>query len=162
MAVADEILVVSSLANGLVGEGGSPYWTASEWSGPDNGCSSQGGWDMKRGRATARARCQALTVALALAVASAAIASVAPGPASVAWAQGRKGVITHSTKGVLLRAEPDYAAEVVTTVAEGTAVGLRTDVTDTVYDPDGVTQWWPVSAGDTDGWVAGFYLDIAG
>ena len=47
-------------------------------------------------------------------------------------------------------------------MAEGTAVGLRTDVADTVYDPDGVTQWWPVSAGDADGWVAGFYLDIEG
>ena len=50
----------------------------------------------------------------------------------------------------------------LTTVAEGTAVGLRTDVADTVYDPDGVTQWWPISAGDADGWVAGFYLDIEG
>src|SRR5829696_6028604 len=117
---------------------------------------------MKRGRAAARARRRALTVALALAVATAALAPIAPGPASVARAQGGSGVITHSSKGVLLRAEPDYAAEVVSTVAEGTTVGLRTDVADTVYDPDGVTQWWPISAGDDDGWVAGFYLDIEG
>jgi murein DD-endopeptidase MepM/ murein hydrolase activator NlpD len=117
---------------------------------------------MKRGRAAARARRRALSVALAFAVASAALASIAPGPASVARAQGGEGVITHSTKGVLLRAEPDYAAEVVTTVSEGTTVGLRTNVADTVYDPDGVTQWWPISTGDADGWVAGFYLDIAG
>ena len=117
---------------------------------------------MKRGRAAARARRRALAVALALAVASAAVAPVAPGPASVARAQGGTGVIAHSTKGVLLRAEPDYGAEVLTTVAEGTTVGLRTDAADTVYDPDGVTQWWPVRAGDADGWVAGFYLDIAG
>jgi hypothetical protein len=118
--------------------------------------------DMKRGRAAARARRRALAVALALAVASAAVAPVAPGPANVARAQGGTGVIAHSNKGVLLRAEPDYGAEVLTTVAEGTAVDLRTDAADTVYDPDGVTQWWPISAGDTDGWVAGFYLDIEG
>src|SRR5215216_7897755 len=117
---------------------------------------------MKRGRAGERGRRKALAVALALAMVSAAVAPIAPGPANVARAQGGTGVIAHSTKGVLLRAEPDYGAEVVTTVAEGTAVGLRTDVTDTIYDPDGVTQWWPISAGDADGWVAGFYLDIEG
>ena len=117
---------------------------------------------MKRGRAGARGRRKALAVALALAVASAAVAPVAPGPANVARAQGGTGIIAHSSKGVLLRAEPDFGAEVLTTVAEGTAVGLRTDVADTVYDPDGVTQWWPVHAGDADGWVAGFYLDIEG
>src|SRR5215212_4161205 len=121
-----------------------------------------GGWDMKRGRAGARGRRKALAVALTLAVVSAAVAPVAPGPANVARAQGGTGVIAHSTKGVLLRAEPDYGAEVLTTVAEGTTVALRTDAADTVYDPDGVTQWWPVRSGDADGWVAGFYLDIAG
>jgi murein DD-endopeptidase MepM/ murein hydrolase activator NlpD len=117
---------------------------------------------MKRGRATARARRRALAVALALAVVSAAVTPVAPGPANVARAQGGIGTIAHSSKGVLLRAEPDFGGEVLATVAEGTTVGLRTDVADTVYDPDGVTQWWPVSAGDDDGWVAGFYLDIEG
>jgi len=117
---------------------------------------------MKRGRATARARRRALAVALALAVVSAAVAPVAPGPTNVARAQAGTGIIAHSAKGVLLRAEPDFGAEVLATVAEGTAVGLRTDAADTVYDSDGVTQWWPVSAGDADGWVAGFYLDIEG
>jgi hypothetical protein len=117
---------------------------------------------MKRGRTAARARRRALAVALALAVVSAAVAPVAPGPANVARAQGGTGIIAHSSKGVLLRAEPDYGAEVLTTVAEGTAVGLRTDVADTVYDADGVTQWWPVSADAAEGWVAGFYLDIEG
>jgi murein DD-endopeptidase MepM/ murein hydrolase activator NlpD len=117
---------------------------------------------MKRGRAAARARRRALAVALTLVIASAAVAPVVPGPASVARAQGGTGVIAHSTKGVLLRAEPDYGAAVLTTVAEGTTVGLRTEAADTVYDPDGVTQWWPVRAGDAEGWVAGFYLDIAG
>jgi hypothetical protein len=117
---------------------------------------------MKRGRAAARARRRALAVALALAVASAAVAPVAPGQANIARAQGGTGIIAHSSKGVLLRAEPDYGAEVLATVAEGTAVGLRTDVADTIYDPDGVTQWWPISADEGDGWVAGFYLDIKG
>jgi hypothetical protein len=117
---------------------------------------------MKRGRAAARAKRRALAVALALAVAGAAVAPVAPGPANVARAQAGTGIIAHSSKGVLLRAEPDYGAEVLATVAEGTAVGLRTDVADTVYDSDGVTQWWPVSADAADGWVAGFYLDIEG
>src|SRR5918997_5025200 len=117
---------------------------------------------MKRGRAAARARRRALAVALALAVASAAVAPVAPGPANVVRAQGGTGVIAHSSKGVLLRSEPDYGAEVLTTVPEGTAVDLRTDAADTVYDPDGVTQWWPITADGADGWVAGFYLDIEG
>jgi uncharacterized protein YraI len=62
----------------------------------------------------------------------------------------------------MLRAEPDFGAEVLGTLAEGTTVGLRTDVADTVYDADGVTQWWPISSGDSEGWVAGFYLDIEG
>jgi murein DD-endopeptidase MepM/ murein hydrolase activator NlpD len=117
---------------------------------------------MKRGRAAARVRRRALAVVLAVSVVSAAVAPVAPGPANIARAQGGTGVIAHSTKGVLLRAEPDYGAEVLTTVAEGTAVGLRTDAADTVYDVDGVTQWWPIVADDVDGWVAGFYLDIEG
>jgi hypothetical protein len=117
---------------------------------------------MERGRAAARARRRALAVALALAVVSAAVAPVAPGPPSVAQAQGGSGKIVHSSDGVLLRAGPDYGSEVLTTMAEGSAVDLRTDAADTVYDPDGVTQWWPVKAGNTEGWVAGFYLEIDG
>jgi hypothetical protein len=115
---------------------------------------------MKRGRAAARARRKALTAALALAILSAAVVPAAPGPAGVALAQTGSGIIVHSADGVLLRAEPAYGAEVLSTLTEGSAVGLRTDVADTVYDTDGVTQWWPVRSGDTDGWVAGFYLDI--
>jgi murein DD-endopeptidase MepM/ murein hydrolase activator NlpD len=117
---------------------------------------------MKRGRAAARARRRALAVALALAVVSAAVAPVAPGPPSIAQAQVGIGTIVHSSDGVLLRAGPDFGSEVMATMAEGTAVGLRTDVADTVYDPDGVTQWWPIKSGDAEGWVAGFYLDIEG
>ncbi|MGH2618725.1 MAG: peptidoglycan DD-metalloendopeptidase family protein, partial [Thermomicrobiales bacterium] len=95
-------------------------------------------------------------------VLSAAVAPVAPGPANIARAEGGSGVIVHSADGVLLRAEPAYGAEVLSTMAEGTAVGLRTDVADTVYDADDVTQWWPISVDGAAGWVAGFYLDIAG
>lgn len=115
---------------------------------------------MKRGRAAARARRKAIAAALALAVISAAVMPSAPGLAGEARAQSGSGTIVHSADGVLLRAEPAYGAEVLFTMAEGTTVGLRTDAADTVYDADGVTQWWPVSAGDADGWVAGFYLDI--
>ena len=119
---------------------------------------------MKRGRAAARARRRAVAVALALAVVSAAVAPVAPGPGGEleAVAQAGAGTIVHSADGVLLRAEPAYGAEVLSMMAEGTAVGLRTDAADTVYDADGVTQWWPVRAGEADGWVAGFYLEIDG
>jgi murein DD-endopeptidase MepM/ murein hydrolase activator NlpD len=117
---------------------------------------------MKRGRAAARARGKALAVALTLAVASAAVAPIAPGSPGAARAQGGSGTIVHSSDGVLLRAEPAFGAEVLTILPEGSAVGLRTDVADTVYDPDGVTQWWPVSGDGADGWVAGFYLEIDG
>lgn len=116
---------------------------------------------MKRGRAAVRARRRAWSIALALAVLSAAVAPVAPGPAGEAWAQEGAGKIVHSADGVLLRAEPAYGAEVLSTMPEGTVVDLRTDAADTIYDADGVTQWWPISAGDTEGWVAGFYLEIA-
>jgi murein DD-endopeptidase MepM/ murein hydrolase activator NlpD len=117
---------------------------------------------MKRGRAAARARGRALAIALALAVVSAAVAPIAPGPIGVARAQAGTGKIVHSSDGVLLRAEPAFGAEVLTVLPEGSTVDLRTDALDTVYDADGVTQWWPVRAGDTDGWVAGFYLEIEG
>ncbi len=75
---------------------------------------------------------------------------------------GGWGTIVHSSDGVLLRSEPGFGAEVLTTVAEGTTVDLRTYEADTVYDPDGVTQWWPISDAGVEGWVAGFYLEIGG
>jgi murein DD-endopeptidase MepM/ murein hydrolase activator NlpD len=115
---------------------------------------------MKRGRAAARGRRKAMIAALVLAVISAAVVPAAPGSAGEARAQSGSGTIVHSADGVLLRAEPAYGAEVLSTMAEGSTVGLRTGAADTVYDPDGVTQWWPIQAGDVDGWVAGFYLDI--
>jgi murein DD-endopeptidase MepM/ murein hydrolase activator NlpD len=116
---------------------------------------------MKRGRAAARARRRALAIVMALAVVGSAVAPVAPSPGRVALAQDEgSGTIVHSADGVLLREEPTFGAEVLETMPQGTRVGLRTMAADTVYDPDGVTQWWPVSTGDADGWVAGFYLQI--
>jgi murein DD-endopeptidase MepM/ murein hydrolase activator NlpD len=117
---------------------------------------------MKRGRARARGRRRAIAITLTLAVASAAVAPIAPIRSGTAGAESGSGTIVHSAEGVLLRAEPAYDAEVVETMAEGSKVSLRTDMADTVYDTDGVTQWWPVRTGDADGWVAGFYLQIDG
>jgi hypothetical protein len=116
---------------------------------------------MKRGRAAVRAWRRALALALTLAVVGAAVAPLGPGPIRVA-AQSATGTIVHSSDGVLLRGEPDFGAQVLETIPDGTTVGLRTNAVDTVYDPDGVTQWWPVSASDKEGWVAGFYLQIDG
>lgn len=61
-------------------------------------------------------------------------------------------------EGVNLREEPDHDAPIVMPLSEGTVVDLRIDQADTVYDPDGITRWWPVSVGGQDGWVSGFYL----
>ena len=63
--------------------------------------------------------------------------------------------------GVNLRAAAEHDAEVVTSVPDGTLVELRVDMLDTVYDPDGVTRWWPVSVDGQDGWISGFYLTDA-
>ena len=117
---------------------------------------------MKRSRAAALARRRALAMFMAMSVIGSALAPAAPGWAGIARADAGSGTIVHSADGVLLRAEPSFGAEVVETVAQGTIVGLRTYEHDTVYDPDGVTQWWPVSNAGQDGWVAGFYLQIDG
>lgn len=60
--------------------------------------------------------------------------------------------------GVNLRQEPAHDAPVVMPLSEGTIVDLRIDHFDTVYDPDGITRWWPVAVGGHEGWVSGFYL----
>ena len=78
-----------------------------------------------------------------------------------AAAQGGTGTIVHSADGVLLRAEPAFSAEVLMTLETGASVALRTAGTDTVSDPDGVTRWWPIATGDTEGWVARFYMEVA-
>jgi murein DD-endopeptidase MepM/ murein hydrolase activator NlpD len=59
--------------------------------------------------------------------------------------------------GLVMRAEPDAASEVVTSLQDGAIVDLRIDVLDTVYDAQG-TRWWPVAFEGYEGWVSGFYL----
>jgi hypothetical protein len=117
---------------------------------------------MKRDRTATGGRRRTFAVALALAVVTAAVAPVAPDRMGGVAAQEGTATIVHSSDGVLLRAEATFGAEVLTTLTEGATVALRTATADTVYDPDGVTQWWPITSGDTEGWVAGFYLDING
>src|SRR5215211_3581837 len=117
---------------------------------------------MRRDRIAIRVPRRVFAVALVLAVVTAAVAPIAPSRMGRAAAQGSTGTIVHSTDGVLLRTEPAFGAKVLTTLAEGTSVALRTATLDTVSDPDGATQWWPVETGGTEGWVAGFYLDIDG
>jgi len=71
---------------------------------------------------------------------------------------GRTAVIASGGDGANLRSGPGHDAEVLTTLADGVRVDLRIDELDTVYDPDGVTRWWPVGVRDTRGWVSGFFL----
>jgi len=60
--------------------------------------------------------------------------------------------------GLNLRSGPSRDTGIVTAIPDGTVVDLRIDMTDTVYDEDGVTRWWPVLYDNTPGWVAGSYL----
>lgn len=66
--------------------------------------------------------------------------------------------IAGSGEPVNVRAEPSADSPVVATAADGRVVLLRIAAVDTVYDPDGVTRWWPVSLDGIDGWVSGFFL----
>ena len=111
---------------------------------------------MQRGRTVTQVRRKTVAVALVFAVVTAAMAPMTPNGVGRAAAQGGTGTIVHSADGVLLRAEPAFGAEVLTTLDAGANVALRTAGTDTVSDPDGVTRWWPIATGDTEGWVAGF------
>jgi len=117
---------------------------------------------MKCGRRMARLKKRVTAVALTMMVMGASLAPIVPASIGVARAEPGWGTIVHSSDGVLLRAEPDFSAAVLTTLPEGSGVSLRTFEADTVYDADGVTQWWPISNRDQDGWVAGFYLQIDG
>src|SRR5215212_8318118 len=126
-----------------------------------HGCPEEG-WAMQRGGTVTQVRRKTVAVALVCAVVTAAMAPMNPNGVGRAAAQGGTGTIVHSADGVLLRAEPAFGAEVLTTLDEGARVGLRTANADTVYDADGVTQWWPIATGETEGWVAGFYLAIDG
>jgi murein DD-endopeptidase MepM/ murein hydrolase activator NlpD len=113
-----------------------------------------------RFRSTGKTRLIALLAALA--VVGGAAAPIVPTRVERAAAEAGSAIIGRSADGVLLRAEPDYGAEVLGTLGEGTIVGLRTDEVDTVYDPDGTTRWWPVATEAADGWVQGFFLQVVG
>ena len=67
-------------------------------------------------------------------------------------------VVTTDGDNLLLRAEPSSSSGILDRIPDGTVVDLRIDTVDTVYDPDGVTRWWPVSHDGQDGWVSGFFL----
>ena len=71
-------------------------------------------------------------------------------------------IVAGGGDGVNLRAEPAHDAEVLAAVPDGTEVALRIDMVDTVYDPDGVTRWWPVAVDGQDGWMSGAYLVAPG
>lgn len=113
----------------------------------------------RRFATSGKARVATLLAALAIV---GAMAPAVPTRVERAVAQSGAATVGRSADGVLLRAAPDYGAEVVTTLAEGTVVGLRTDAFDTVYDPDGSTRWWPVATDAADGWVPGFFLQLPG
>ncbi|MFM9107132.1 MAG: peptidoglycan DD-metalloendopeptidase family protein [Chloroflexota bacterium] len=55
--------------------------------------------------------------------------------------------------GANFRAEPGIAGEVLWSVGYGTEVMLRLASSETVW-ADG-NRWWPVSIGDSEGWIAG-------
>lgn len=115
-------------------------------------------------RSTSRRQSGRVALALTLILA---VGSVAPlGSVQIAGVAAQEtdggARVAHSTDGVNLRATPAYGAEIVLTIAAGTAIDLRTADVDTVYDPDGDTRWWPVSVYGVDGWIAGVYLDIDG
>ncbi|MDQ3692724.1 MAG: M23 family metallopeptidase [Chloroflexota bacterium] len=117
-------------------------------------------WLSKRRRRAGKR--PALMALLAMLLVVAASAPLALAGARQARADVGSARIVHSADGVLLRAEPTFGAMVITTLPEGANVDLRTNVLDTVYDPDGVTRWWPVRSDVGDGWVAGFFIEIEG
>jgi len=107
-------------------------------------------------------RTRLVALVAVLTIVGVAAAPLAPTRMERAAAAAGSAIITHSADGVLLRSEPDFGAGVIGTLAEGTVVGLRTDETDTIYDADGTTRWWPIRTDVGDGWVAGFYLQVVG
>ncbi len=103
-----------------------------------------------------------VTAALAVTVGGAGVVPLVPGRVERAMAESGVARIAHSEDGVLLRADPTFGAAVLGTLPDGAVVALRTAEADTTYDPDGVTRWWPVRTDAGDGWVSGFYLQVAG
>jgi murein DD-endopeptidase MepM/ murein hydrolase activator NlpD len=81
---------------------------------------------------------------------------------SVDQLSGLTAVVSGDGDRVNLRADAAHDAEVIATVPDGTVVTLRVDMLDTVYDPDGVTRWWPVAVGGQEGWMTGAFLVAPG
>ncbi len=75
---------------------------------------------------------------------------------------GLEAEVAGGGDGVNLRADAAHDADVLDTVPDGTVVQLRVDQVDTVYDADGVTRWWPVAVGGTNGWMSGAFLADVG
>jgi hypothetical protein len=90
------------------------------------------------------------------------IAAAAPGGWAPPVRAAEEARIANSADGVALRADPAFGAEVLGVLPDGQTVDLRLDRFDTVYDPDGQTRWWPVETAQGEGWVAGFFLEVAG
>lgn len=81
---------------------------------------------------------------------------------SIEELSGLTAVVAGDGDGVNLRADAAHDAEVLVSVPDGTVVALRIDMVDTVYDPDGITRWWPVNANGQDGWMSGAFLVAPG
>ena len=65
-------------------------------------------------------------------------------------------IVAHSGDGVRMRTAAD--GDVLDIFPDGTVVGLRGGLADTVVDSSG-TRWWPVVVYGENGWIAGQYLD---
>lgn len=72
--------------------------------------------------------------------------------------EGATAVVVGDGESVNMRAEPSKSGAIVSRVADGTRVNLRISHVDSVLDDDGVTRWWPVEVGGTEGWISGFFL----
>lgn len=71
---------------------------------------------------------------------------------------GLTAVVQTGTGGADLLDDASHDATPLLRLDDGTVVNLRVDMVDTVYDPDGVTRWWPVEVNGQDGWISGFFL----
>ncbi len=71
---------------------------------------------------------------------------------------GLTAIVQTGTGGADLLDDASHDATPLLRLDDGTVVNLRVDMIDTVYDPDGVTRWWPVEVNGQDGWISGFFL----
>ncbi len=71
---------------------------------------------------------------------------------------GLTAIVQTGTGGADLLDDASHDATPLLRLDDGTVVNLRVDMVDTVYDPDGVTRWWPVEVNGQEGWISGFFL----